>query len=180
MAVTERHLTAEQFLRMPKDGRKYEFVNGEVSEVPTGGRHGEATMAVTEVLILAGLRHVGIMFDSSTGFTMSNGNVRCPDVSFMVSGRLPGGIPPQGFVEGAPDLCVEVISPSEDQRDSWIKIGEYFESGAQQVWHVFPEKRRIVIHRSMDDVSTYTEADIVEGGALLPGLTFKVGDVLKG
>lgn len=178
MAVTERHLTAEQFLQMPKDGHKYELINGEAKEVPTGGLHGDVTMAVTELLLLAGLRRLGVMFDSSTGFYMQSGNIRCPDVSFMRRERLPDGVPPRGFVDGAPDLCVEVISPSEDERDSWVKIGEYFESGAGQVWHVFPERRRVVVYKSMDDVHTYVADDTVDGGDLLPGVSFRVGDVL--
>ncbi|HEY3413630.1 MAG TPA: Uma2 family endonuclease [Armatimonadota bacterium] len=177
MAVTERHLTAEQFLQMPKDGHKYELVNGEAKEVPTGGLHGDIAIVIAVLLAPTAWKY-GRVFDSSTGFYMQSGNIRCPDVSFMRRERLPDGVPPRGFIDGAPDLCVEIISPSEEALDSWAKIGEYFESGASQIWHVFPEARRVVVYKSLDDVHTYLADETVDGGELLPGVSFRVGEVL--
>lgn len=179
MVDTRPCMTEEEFLALPDDGHKYELVDGEAKQVPTGGRHGWLASEINFFLRLA-VGSYGKVFDSSTGFRMASGNIRCPDVSFMRRERLPDGEAPVGFVDGAPDLAIEVISPSEDQRDSWRKIGEYFESGAAQVWHVFPETRRLVVFRSMDNVRTYTAEETLDAGDVLPGFSCRVADLFGG
>jgi Uma2 family endonuclease len=166
-------------MALPDNGRKYELVEGEAREVPTGGRHGKLGVRIGRILGPFADGH-GELFDSSTGFRMASGNIRSPDLSFMRFERLPDGEAPIGFVPGAPDLCIEVISPSEDQRDSWDKVGEYFESGAAQVWHVFPETRRVVVFQSMGDIRTYSGEDTLEPGDLLPGFQCRVTDLFGG
>ena len=56
---------------------------------------------------------------------MLSGNVRSPDVSFTLKERFPSGRPPKGFGEFAPDLCLEIISPSEDWDDALRKVEEF-------------------------------------------------------
>jgi len=177
MVDTRPRMTEEEFMALPDDGRKYELVDGEAKEVPTGGRHGKIGSEIN-FLLRSVAKPYGSVFDSSTGFRMASGNIRSPDVSFMRFDRLPDGDAPVGFVDGAPDLCIEIISPSEDQRDSWRKVGEYFESGASQVWHVFPETRRVVVFRSMDDVRTYSDEDVLEADTVLPDFRHRVSDLL--
>lgn len=179
MVETSPRMTEEDFLTLPDDGRKYELVDGEVKQAPTGGEHGWLASEINFLLRSVG-KPFGRIFDSSTGFRMASGNIRCPDVSFMRFERLPEGQAPVGFVDGAPDLCIEVISPTEDQRDSWRKVGEYFESGAAQVWHVFPETGRVVVFRSMDDVRTYEAGDTLTAGDILPGFQADVADLFGG
>lgn len=175
MVEAGRRMTEAEFMVLPDDGRKYELVDGEAREVPTGGKHGQIATNLT--IALAILRKTGVLFDSSTGFRMATGNIRSPDVSFMRRERLPEGEAPAGFVEGAPDLCVEIISPSEDRGDIYRKLDEYFASGAQQVWHVFPEARRVVVHRSLDDVRTLEVGDELDGGDTLPGFRCHLTDL---
>jgi Uma2 family endonuclease len=171
-------MTEEEFMSLPDDGRKYELVDGEAREVPTGGRHGKL-----EARFIGGMMQVageyGDVFGASTGFRMASGNIRCPDASFMRYGRLPGGEAPDWFVDGAPDLCIEVISPSEDTRDSRRKVGEYFESGAVQVWHVFPETRSITVFSSPEEARDYAEGDTLDAADVLPGLRLNVADVFE-
>jgi Uma2 family endonuclease len=175
MVETRQRLTEEEFLALPDDGRKYELVDGEAKEVPTFLRHGKIALALA--ILMAELRRFGDLFDSSTGFRMAGGNIRSPDVSFVRKDRLPEDDDLDQFLDGAPDLCVEIISPSEDRHDIYRKLFEYFESGAQEVWHVFPEARRVVVHRSLDDVHTLRENDELESPDLLPGFRCRVRDL---
>jgi Uma2 family endonuclease len=70
------------------------------------------------------------------------------DVSVMRTDRLPDGKAPEGFVEGAPDLAVEVVLPSERLSDLLAKMADYFESGAQEVWLLFPERKQVYRYRA--------------------------------
>jgi Uma2 family endonuclease len=172
-----KKLTEEEFMALPDDGRKYELVDGEVKEVPTGGRHGELELSISWMLKAAAKSAGGRLFGPSTGFQMAGGNIRSPDVSFMKKDRLPGGEAPEGFIDGAPDLAIEIISPSENRSDMLAKVIEYLDSGAQQVWHVFPEAQRVVAYRSLDDITTLHSSDTLEASDLLPGFQCRVSDL---
>jgi Uma2 family endonuclease len=108
---------------------------------------------------------------------MKNGNIRAPDVSFVRRDRVPEGAEAQKFFNGAPDLAVEIVSPTEDREDAFRKIGEYFEAGARQVWIVQPATRTVTVYHSMDRVRTYEANEELEGGDLLPGFRCAVSDL---
>ena len=102
-AMPTHTVSDDELLRLPRDGRKYELVDGEVRMGPAGGRHGEVSLRLAAALLGFVTRNrLGKVFDSSTGFRMPKGNVRSPDVSFVVTHRLPGGKAPIGFFEIAP------------------------------------------------------------------------------
>ncbi len=175
-AEPKKVLTEDEFMRLPHDGPKVELVDGEVIEVPTGGIHGD--IAVSLILLIGVIaRAFGRVFDSGTGFRMASKNIRSPDVSFMRTERLPDGKPPEGFVDGAPALCIEVISSSEERREMFRKVSEYFDSGAQQVWHVYPETRRVVIYSLTDDIRLLGPDDELTAGGLIPGFSCQVAEI---
>lgn len=177
MPATLERLTDEELMNLPEDGFKHEYVDGEVTNVPTGGLHARICMVLGALMIAAGLRRLGELLDSGVGCRMRSGNLRCPDVSFIIKENLPDGRVPDGFLERAPDLCVEVISPSEDRKDTLRKVEEYFESGAQEVWHVVMETQRVVVFRSLDDIHTVTGDQTLESPQLLPGFRCAVSDI---
>ena len=127
---TGSRMTEDEFRRLPKDGRKYELVDGRLTEVPASFRHDEIG-AIIIALLMPYVRGRGSMATGQAGFYMAGGNIRVPDVAFMRKERLPGGKAPDTFGNGAPDLCVEIISPSEDTPDMTRKVEEYFASGAK-------------------------------------------------
>lgn len=173
----ERKLTEEEFMALPDDGRKYELVDGEAQEVSTGLDHGEIALLLHGLLVAAGVGKYMRMFDSGTGFRMSSGNVRSPDLSLIRRDRLPEGRAAVGFGDGAPDLCVEIISPSEDQRDIIRKLNEYFDSGAQLVWHIYPATRNVVVYSLAADIRYLGTDDELDGGELLPDFRCKVANL---
>jgi Uma2 family endonuclease len=172
----KRHWTEADLLCLPDDGRKYELVNGRLVEVPAGARHGKITAGVVGRFYALNPREVSL-FDSSTGFRMAQGNIRSPDVSVMRTDRLPDGQAPEGFVDGAPDLAVEVVSPSERVSDLLAKMAEYFESGAQEVWLLFPERKQAHRYRADLTVEVLHGDDILHGAPLLPEFAVRVGDL---
>jgi Uma2 family endonuclease len=176
MVLTRTRLTEEQFMRLPEDGRKYELVDGEATEVPANFEHGMIG-AIIISLLMPSAKHRGAMTTGQAGFRMHNGNIRCPDVSFTRKERLPGGKAPRSFGDAAPDLCIEIISPSEEKADMLRKIDEYFNAGAEQVWHVFPESEQVIIFSSPSEAKTYDSADELDGGNLLPGFRCCVSDL---
>ncbi len=177
-ALTGRRLTEDEFMRLPDDGRKYELVDGGLKEVPAGYQH-NVLVALLIALLMPFARGRGFLAASSAGFRMAAGNVRSPDVSFTRKERVPGGKPSKGFEDLAPDLCIEIISPSEERADMERKVREYFASGAEQVWHLFPDARQVIVYRAPDDSATLEANDAITGGDLLPGFACRVADLFE-
>lgn len=169
-------LTEEEFLHLPDDGRKYELVDGEAKIVPATVRHDEIGARVI-FLFYPYTRGRGALCSSQAGFRMQGGNIRCPDVSFTRKERLPEGKAPEGFGDGAPDLCVEILSSSEEAAEIQRKLDEYFASGATQVWHLFPASQTARVYTSPTAYADFASDQELEGGDLLPGFRCVVADL---
>lgn len=105
--------TDKEFMALP-DRHRYELVDGELIEMGSAGaKHGYIAIILSSALFAVVMaKKLGALFDSSTAFKIKNGNQRSPDVSFFAKERLQGLTElPTGFLEGAPDLAVEVLSP---------------------------------------------------------------------
>lgn len=181
MATTTRSQATEaDLLGQPQDGRKYELVDGEIRVSPAGALHGHVSVALaTRLHVYVKRRRLGHVFDSSTGFRLPGGNVRSPDVSLVAAGRFKAGRPPEGFVDFAPDLAVEVLSPEDRPRDLLDKVGEYLEAGTRLVWVVDPNRRRATSYRSLTDVREIGTEGILQGEDVLPGFRCKLRSVLE-
>jgi Uma2 family endonuclease len=185
MATTMRFVTDQDLLKAPRDGRKYERVDGEMRVSPAGFRHeavGAALLARLWTFVAE--RHLGHVVGSSCGFLWPSrqadrpDNVRSPDVSFVAAGRFPDEEWPVGFAALAPDLAVEVLSPNDNTRDVMEKVGEYLHAGTRLVWVIDPETRTATIHRSLMDVRVVGEAGLLDGEEVMPGFTCRLSDVL--
>lgn len=173
-------VTDEDLLRLPKDGRKYEFVDGEVRVSPAGGRHGEVSGYLVALLVtFVKPRKLGKVFDSSTGFRMPKGNLRAPDASFVAADHLPDGKAPTGFFEIRPDLAVEVLSPADDAREVLDRVGEYLAGGTRLMWVIDPQARRAAAYRSLTDVRQIGEDGVLDGEEVVPGFRCHISDVLE-
>ncbi len=172
--------TEADLLRMPSDGWKYELVDGEIRMSPAGARHGQ--VCVRLVLRLGTFvegRHLGYVFDSSTGFRFPGGNVRLPDVSFVARGRFEAEKVPEGFGDVVPDLVVEVLSPDDRPRDVLDKVGEYLQAGVRLVWVVDPRRERAVAYRSLTDVVNIGLDDLLDAAEVVPGFRVKLKEILE-
>ncbi len=94
-----------------------------------------------------------------------------PDVLFVRSSRVEEIDPDRVPAQGAPDLAVEVISPSERPRDINMKLLAYLRLGTEEVWQVFPNSRLIVVHR---DGRSQTITSGPPTTPLLPGFSIEI------
>src|SRR5438270_526872 len=132
----ERLLTAEEFLNYPDRAGKQELVAGEVIQMaPANGEHGdqqsEFVVWMRPYAKRHGLGHVVV----EVGFVLSRNpdTVRAPDVSFVTLQRFPNGLPGH-FIDGPPDIAVEVVSPNDTHAEVMKKVGEYLDAGTRLVW----------------------------------------------
>jgi Uma2 family endonuclease len=185
VATTTQHVTDEDLLGLPRDGQKYERVDGQIRVSPAGFRHGAVIVRLTIRLGAFVAEHgLGHVVESSTGFRWPGrhadrpDNVRSPDVSFVAAGRLPDEREPEGFAALAPDLAVEVLSPGDRRGDVMEKVGEYLDVGTRLVWVIDPEKRTAAAYRSLTDVRVLAEGDSLDGEDVVPGFVCPLKDVL--
>ena len=169
-------LTLEQFEQLPDDGMRHELDEGElVSMPPTAIDHGEIQLEVGALLKkFVRSRSLGIVL-VETGFRLSRGTVRAPDVSFIRADRMRKR-DRQRLFEGAPDLAVEVISPSESARDIAHKVGQYLHAGAE-VWVVYPRSRTVHVFEPSKVARVLETGDLLESPALLPGFSVRVSEL---
>ena len=176
MTIKQKLITADELLLMPGDGNRYELIRGVlVPKMPTGRPHGETVTMTSYVLtgyVIA--NDYGITFSGEPGYLLDRDpdTVRAPDVAWFAPGRLPEGI--QGYPELAPDLAVEVKSPSNSNPEMASKAEMWLSYGSQQVWVEDPEHTTVTIYRIGASPVTLNEDDTLDGGDLLPGFTTPV------
>jgi Uma2 family endonuclease len=178
-AATDRLLTAEELYDMPEDDARYELVEGRlvVSE-PAGCEHGEIAVQVGALLLaFVRPRRLGaVMVDS--GYVLARGpdTVRGPDVSFVRADRRPAREVAHRFYEGAPDLAVEIVSPSDGAAEVARKVANYLAGGTRAVWVVYPRTRTVVVHPDDGPPRMLGSDDTLDGGAALPGFACPVAE----
>ncbi len=104
--------------------------------------------------------------------------MRGPDVAFVSRERLPErAYEEPGFWHLAPDLAVEVISPSNTAAEIHEKVREYLDAGTSLVWVVDPRTRTVAVHRSPGETTVLREGDDVDGGDVLPAFSAAVSEL---
>jgi Uma2 family endonuclease len=178
MVQETRAITADELLHMPDDGYKYELVAGRLRKMtPAGVRHGVVGVRLVNAVSAHVERHnLGITVGPDTGYKLASNpdTVRAPDVSFVARERIPVSGIPAGYWPGAPDLAVEVMSPTDRRHDIEEKIDEYLHSGVRLIWFVEPSERRITVYRPREQLVVLTEGDTLDGGDVLPGFSYPV------
>ena len=167
--------TLQDLLNTPRDGRKYELVDGEILVSPAGMRHSEVGGNIA-CLIWEFLQRnpIGKVYSSDVGIAFPNGNVRSPDVTYVSLGKLPGGVSPETFGEVIPDLAVEVLSPSDSLRELGRKIGEFLDNGVPLVWLVDPVRQTVTVYRSLTETQQLDVDDTITAEPVLPGFSVPI------
>ena len=175
--------TDEEFMALPKDGHRYEIVNGELVDMGNSGAlHGYICSLLVAALASDVLpKKLGVILDSSTAFKMKNGDRRSPDISFFAKERLQGMTElPTGFLDGAPDLAIEVLSPGNTVEEIHDKLVEYFENGTRLAWIVHPTEHYVLVYRSAQEPDRLLKSvDSLDGEEVIPGFTFPVADLFQ-
>lgn len=173
--------TDEELEALPKDGRKYELLDGKLIMSPVHANHGSICVRLTALLFAHVQRHkLGEVYDSSTGFRLAEEVLLSPDVAFVSKTRLKKIlIAPDQFLQGAPDLGVEVLSPSDRLKEIHRKLDLYFEHGTRVVWVVNWKTEQVHIYRP-DSIEALTRPeDILFGAEVLPGFRCRLRQIFQ-
>jgi Uma2 family endonuclease len=180
IASEKKIWTDEEFMALPDDGDRYEIVNGELVNMGNSGiAHGNLCAFLAGTLALyVRPRKLGVTCDSSTAFKMKSGNKRSPDISFIAKERLKGLKKlPKGFFEGAPDLAIEVLSPSNTFEEIHSKLVEYFESGCKLAWVINADEESVLVSRKPQPEKLLKITDTLDGEELIPGFTLAIAEL---
>ena len=173
--------TAEELFELPDDGMRHELVEGELRTMtPAGGEHGRVSLRLGARILEHVEEHdLGAAFAAETGFVLNRGpdTVRAPDVAFVCGDRLQAA-PSWGFPELAPDLVVEVVSPSDRASEVASKAAMWLDAGVRLVWVVDPQARLAAVHHPGGLVTVLREDGVLDGEDVLPRFRLPLASVL--
>ena len=181
MATTNMKLmTAEELLLLREDRQRYELVRGVLQTRPLMG-HLDSYYALnvgSELFMHVEANGLGRAYSSNTGFLLERDPdyVLAPDAAFVRQERVDAVGEERGYFPGAPDLVVEVISPSDRYADVDDKVKEWLNAGALMVVVVNPRDRTVRVYTPVS-VITLTESDTLDGGDVVPGWRLPVADI---
>jgi Uma2 family endonuclease len=163
--------TDEELMALPKDGYKRELLQGEIIMSPAGSEHGMICVRLVVALEQhIRLHKLGAVLDSSTGFRLNPDDLLSPDAAFVSKSRLAGlKRLPRGFFAGAPDLVVEVLSPSDTAERMHEKLSQYFAHGARLAWVINPAERNALVYRAPEADRLLRLTDALDGEEVISG-----------
>jgi Uma2 family endonuclease len=177
--TVETSATGEDVLAMGDIG-PCELIDGEVVKLtPTGAVHGQIETSLSlELGLFVRERNLGWVLGGEVGlYTRRNPDrVRGADVVVLSHRAAPEG-PSKGFLEVAPEVVVEIMSPADTWQAVQEKLEEYLAIGVEQVWIVEPENRSLSVYRSATEIWRYSGDDSVSGEGLLAGFEISLKDL---
>lgn len=170
-------ITGEELLLMPGVG-PCELIDGRIVPMsPTGGEHGWVEANLCHALrTFVTARRLGKVLVGEVGiYTRRNPDrVRGADVVYISAEQVARWTNPSGFLDVAPDLVVEILSPRDTVMDLDEKLREYFAIGVRLVWVVDPRSRSVSAYRSLSSIRRFQHADTLTAEDVLPGFEISV------
>ena len=188
MTAASNGMTAEQLLGYEIPGKRLELVRGQlVVREPASFSHGALSLRIGVVLTNHLTRERdqqgwtmsrGRLATADPGFTLARrpDTVRAPDVAYVSRERFAGPMP-DGFPEFAPDLAVEVRSPSDRTGAVVAKVSDWLSAGTKLVWVVDPLREQVVVYRADGTVSVLALGETLSGEEILPGFAFPLQEL---
>ena len=176
--VTTQLMTAQDLWQIGEAGEHAELIDGEIVQMaPPGGEHAIVQLRLGSIMLqYIDERRLGQAFGEA-GFILHRGpdTVLAPDLAYVEASRLPDDV--TGFLPLAPDLAVEIISPSNTPGEIERKIAIYLQAGTRMIWVVYPRQRQVVVHAPGEAPRVFAESDELPGGDVLPGLAIPVAGI---
>jgi Uma2 family endonuclease len=173
--------TAADLAALPDDDLRHELEAGKlVAEPLPVPRHDRVRRRLERILDAhVSKQGLGEVFGEA-GFVLARDpdTVRGPDVSFVRADRLIG-FDDTRFFEGAPDLAVEVLSPSNRPYQVRAKVADYLQAGCTLVWVVDPKRNRVTTYRSILAPRVVQTDGELEGDEVLPDLRIPVASIFE-
>ena len=174
-------MTVEDFYALPDDEVKLELQAGVlISEPLPGFRHGRVAAAIAELLGAHVRRlRLGVVVSNDSGFLLARtpDTVRGPDVAFVSRDRVKTD-DPRAF-PGAPDLAVEVLSPSNTPASMHAKVADYLAAGARRVWVVDVETHTVIVYASLLAPRYLGPKDFLDGEDVVSGFRLAVAELFE-
>jgi Uma2 family endonuclease len=165
-----------------REKRLCELVDGVLVEKPMGFR--ESVLAAELIVHLGAFvkaKKLGLVAGEGGMMQLRQALVRIPDVAFLSRQTLRGSrYLEEAAPRIAPDLAVEILSPSNTRREMARKLREYFENGARLVWYIDPNPRTVAVYLDPEKPTTVlTEQDVLDGGVIVPGFTLALRELFS-
>ncbi len=180
--TAHRRLTYEDLLALPDDGLRHELIDGEHYVTPAPNtKHQAVVVNLTAAIASFAKRHdLGRLFIAPYDVVFSPSDVVEPDLLFVSRERL--NVLTEANVQGAPDLVVEILSPSTRKRDQGVKHQLYDRMGVREYWLVEPSFETIEVFRRIDGALRPVAELSAESGdvlttPLLPDLEIPVAEI---
>jgi Uma2 family endonuclease len=184
MTAAAAKLTYQDLRRMPDDGKRYELLDGEVYMTPAPSTRHQRTVGRLHVALAEFVqeRGLGEVLLAPTDVVFGERTAVQPDLLYIGNDRA--SIVTELNVQGAPDLVVEVLSPSTASFDRDKKLQYYARAGVREIWYLDPLARTAEILELGPD-GRYVVAGKLSGesrltSAVLPGLSLPLGDLFPG
>ena len=165
-----------------REDRLYELVDGVLVEKTVGMQESYLAVWIAKLLIeFVEANDLGFALGSDGMTRLFPGLVRIPDVSFVSWDHFPDRKVPSAPMLGfAPDLAVEVLSPSNTAKEMERKLRDYFEAGVRLVWYVDPRGRTVRVYLSPSDERLLDRAEsALTGEPVLPGFSVALGELFS-
>ena len=179
---SNRLVTADQLLNTSIPDKQAELVRGTlIVREPPGYRHGRiAHRMQLKIAEFVRVHDLGVVVAAKTGFKLfaKPDTVRAADAAFIARGRAPAS-EPVGYLELAPDLVVEVLSPSDRAGEIQSKVSDWLTAGSRLVWVIDPSRRQAVVYRPDTSVGILSETDPLDGEDVLPGFSCPLAEILE-
>ncbi len=176
--------TAEQLFAMPNDGHRYELVKGVLKMMsPAGSEHGWiAGRILTRLATHVENADLGRTYAAETGFQIASSpdTVRAPDACFVSHARLASVEATPSYLSLAPDLVVEVVSPSDTSKEVKAKAEEWLQAGTDLVLVADPSNRTLRVFRKGSEILLLGAGDTFEAGDVCGHWTLSVNDAFPG
>ncbi|MGN6368267.1 MAG: Uma2 family endonuclease [Phycisphaerae bacterium] len=183
MTTTTHGMTADELWDLRPDGNRHELVRGELRTMaPSGSEHVGIIFDIgTYLNNFIKPRKLGRVIGAEGGCIIGRDpdTVRAPDVAFVRADRLPNGRLPKKFFPGAPDLAVEVMSPSDTAEELDEKIQQWLAAGTKIAWVVNPKSQTVTVYDSPSTARILHIDESLTGGDLLPGFTLPLREIFE-
>ena len=183
MTVNTGLMTADDLWELPDDGMRQELVRGELRTMPPRGLEQGGVTSVFDCALGTYVRGQklgrAVVGDSGFMLAMNPDTVRASDLAFVRRDRLVDGRGPRGYFHGAPDLAVEIISPSDRYTDVDEKIEEWLEHGTRLVFVVDPRRQLVTVHRPGQLIVRLGLDDVLTGDDVVPGWSMAVRELFE-
>jgi Uma2 family endonuclease len=183
--LPDRLYTADELAEISAqdDTHHYELHYGRlIRDDPAGYEHGVNAMSLgARLQVYAEDHNLGLVSAAETGFKLQTNpdTILAPDAAFVRAERIGDGPLPVRYFDGAPDLVVEVVSPSDTVTRVQQKVQSWLSHGTQLVWVVEPATQTVTVYRPDGSARVLQRQDTLDGETVLPGFSYPLARLFR-